>query len=253
MISFWWARVKAFLRSGIFRQTLFLTVLVCVYTASVNHFEHYIFEKELSFAGSITAFFGATISLLMVFRTNGAYDRWWEGRKQWGALVNHCRNLTIKLAELPKVEQNEKEEVWHWVQAFPYLLKEHLRGAQDSPERREFGVPAEITHAPGYASRRITKALQKWRDEERLDQFSYLAIDVHVRALLDICGACERILKTPLPLSHRALIPQVLFIYLAVLPWGMPNHAGAIGLLGLLTYFLVGLELVADGWESRFA
>ena len=85
-----------------------------------------------------------------------------------------------------------------------------------------------------------------------LDDFSFLALNEHARAFLDICGKCERIQKTPLPLSHRALIPQVLIIYFLILPWGMEVHFAGVVFLGLLAYFLVGLELIADGLEMPF-
>jgi ion channel-forming bestrophin family protein len=252
MPSFWWTRMRAFARSQIFRKLLVAVFLTCLYTIGVNHVEHYLFDEEFNFANSFTAFLGATLSLLLVFRTNGAYDRWWEGRKQWGALVNHSRNLAIKTFSLSKVSDLEKEEMWHWIQAFPFVLMNHLRWEGDSEFRRGLRVPSEVVHAPGYVSQKIFDKLQQWRDAEKLDDIAFLAIDTNANALLDICGVCERILKTPLPLSHRALIPQVLMIYVLVVPWGVPNHVGSVALMGLLTYFMVGLELVAEGLEEPF-
>ncbi len=252
MPSFWWTRIRKFVNSKIFRKLVVIVFIVSVYTACVNKFEHLIFAEELDFANSFTAFLGAVLSLLLVFRTNGAYDRWWEGRKLWGRLVNDCRNLTVKVVVLSQVSADEKREMCHWIQAFPILLKNHLRWQGDSEERRALGIPAEVGHAPGYATQKIYDLLQAWREAGKLDGFAFLAIDTHVQALLDICGACERILKTPLPLSHRALIPQVLLLYIFVIPWGVPNHVGAVALMALLTYFMVGLELVAEGLEEPF-
>lgn len=252
MPKVWLTRIKAFVRSQTFTTLFILVAFICLYTFAVHYVEHHVFGVEFNFAGSITAFFGATLSLLMVFRTNGAYDRWWEGRKIWGALVNECRNLAIKSRVLSTAPEEEMDEMRDLIVAFPYILMNHLRDEGDTERRRELGVPSEIVHSPGYLTRKVFENLKLWREKDYLDDFAFLALDKQAKTFLDICGACERIKKTPLPLSHRALIPQVLIIYLLVIPWGMPSNAGSVGLVGFLTYFLVGLELVAEGLEQPF-
>lgn len=252
MPGFWWSRIRTFVRSKTFTTLFILVVLIALYSVGVNYLEDKIFGKEFDFANSVTAFFGATLSLLMVFRTNGAYDRWWEGRKVWGALVNECRNLAIKSRALTEVPPAEMDEMRDWIVAFPFILKNHLRDEGDTEERRQYGVPSQIVHSPGFVARKIFEKLSRWRKDGQLDEFAFLALDQQAKTLLDICGACERIKKTPLPLSHRALIPQVLIVYLLVIPWGMPSHLGSVALVAFLSYFLLGLELVAEGLEQPF-
>lgn len=252
MPGFWWSRIRAFVRSKTFTTLFILVVLISLYSVGVNYLEDKFFAREFDFASSVTAFFGATLSLLMVFRTNGAYDRWWEGRKVWGALVNECRNLAVKSRALSTAPAAEMEEMRDWIVAFPFALKNHLRDEGDTEERRKHGVPSQIVHSPGFVARRIFEKLSLWRKAGHLDDFAFLALDKQAKTLLDICGACERIKKTPLPLSHRALIPQVLIVYLLVIPWGMPSHLGSVALVAFLSYFLLGLELVAEGLEQPF-
>jgi putative membrane protein len=247
-VVWWWGSVRAFLRSRIFRTLTVIVVIVCLYTVAVNELEHLIFDEELNFATTASGFLGLTMSLLMVYRTNGAYDRWWEGRKVWGQLVNDCRNLVVKACTLSTASAQEKKEMQELVAAFPPALRDHLRA-----DRAEGSiVPEEVVHGPNWVTEKVFEKLQYWRDEKVLDDFAFLALDEHARAFLDICGKCERIQKTPLPLSHRALIPQVLAIYFLVVPWGLEVHLGAVMLVGVLTYFLVGLELIADGLERPF-
>lgn len=244
----WWKSVSAFLRSRIFRTLTVIVVVACSYTVLVNKIEHLLFEIELNFATTITAFFGLTMSLLMVYRTNSAYDRWWEGRKVWGQLVNECRNLVVKACSLSRADVARKKELQKLVAAFPPALRDHLRRARASDSM----VPEGVVHGPNYVTEKVYAHLQSWRDEGTLDDFAFLTLNEHARAFLDVCGKCERIQNTPLPLSHRALIPQVLFLYILLLPWGMGNHVGAVFMIGFLTYFLVGLELIADGLERPF-
>ena len=252
MPKFWVTRIRTFTRSQTFTILFFLVVLICLYGFGVHYVEEHVLGVEFNFAGSITAFFGATLSLLMVFRTNGAYDRWWEGRKIWGALVNECRNLAVKCRSLSTAPPEEMDEMRDWIIAFPYALMNHLRNEGATPERQRLGVPSSVVHAPGYITRKVFDKLNSWRQKEYIDEFAFLALDKQAKTFLDICGACERIVKTPLPLSHRALIPQFLIIYLLVIPWGMPPHVGSIALVGFLSYFLLGLELVAEGLEQPF-
>ena len=69
---------------------------------------------------------GFVISLLLVFRTNTAYDRWWEGRKKWGALVNDTRNLAIKIETSVNLPES-RDVLRRMIANFPFAMKEHLR------------------------------------------------------------------------------------------------------------------------------
>ena len=238
----WWTNVR------IFRVLTVVVITLCLYTVVVNQLEHFLFKNDLNFAATVSGFLGLAMSILMVYRTNGAYDRWWEGRIVWGQLVNDCRNLVMKSVTLCTASVEEKKEMQKLVAAFPPTLRDHLRA-----QRAEYSiVPSEVVHGPNYVAERVFEKLQAWRLQGVLDDFAFLALNEHARAFLDICGKCERIQKTPLPLSHRALIPQMLVIYFAILPWGLEYHAGAVVLVGLLAYFLIGLEFIADGLERPF-
>ena len=244
----WSTRIRQFLGSQIFRSLTLVVFLVCLYTVGVNQLEHLLFQKQYSFATSFTGFFGLTMSVLLVHRTNGSYSRWWEGRTVWGQLVNDCRNLVVKANSYGTAPFEEREALQRLIASFPPALRDHLRSTRST----EAGVPDDVTHGPTYVAEKIFKKLQLWRSQGWLDEFYFLALDRHAQSMIDICGKCERIQNTPLPLSHRALIPQLLALYLLALPWGLPNHLSAIVLVGVLAYFLVGLELIADGLERPF-
>ncbi|MFA5504240.1 MAG: bestrophin family ion channel [Vulcanimicrobiota bacterium] len=244
----WWDSVRTFFASKIFRTLAVISLALGVYTVIVHKIEPLLFEEDLNFATTISGFFGLTMSILMVYRTNGAYDRWWEGRKVWGQLVNECRNLVVKACTLSQAPVEETQALQALVAAFPPALRDHLRGIRTAGSI----VPASVVHGPNYVAEKVFEKLQAWREAGKLNDFAFLALNEHARAFLDVCGVCERIQKTPLPLSHRALIPQMLSLYFLVLPWGIEYHQTAALLVVVLGYFLIGLELIADGLERPF-
>ena len=198
--------------------------------------------------------FAAALSLLMVLRTNSAYDRWWEGRKLWGSLVNNCRNLALKITAMAEVDEKEMARAQELIVAFPYVLKEHLRTGDTADAVSKLSVPCpdHISHVPGYISGQLFRLVRSWRDSGNLNKMDHHLIDQHISSFLDICGACERIRNTPLPLAHRALIPQLLGLYLLVVPLGLEHNPVNIFVTLGVSYFLLGLEIAAEDIEEPF-
>ena len=106
----WWKLIFAFQKSDTFRMLLPGMAALAIFTASIAYFE--IDHLHMSFKNSMAAhsIIGFVLSFLLVFRTNSAYDRWWEGRKIWGSFTNNSRNLAMKLnAILPKERTDLRE------------------------------------------------------------------------------------------------------------------------------------------------
>lgn len=210
--------------------------------------------KEAAAAG---AYSGLVMGLLLVFRTNSAYDRWWEGRKLWGQLTNDSRNICLKVRALTTATPEEAARFGKLVISFAYALKHHLRGT--SPGERLPGVgavsPAQAKHLPLHISRLIYDTLAKWRDTGKLTEVNFLIIDTHAKALMDICGACERIKSSPLSVSYRAFMRQGIAISLFAWPWYLSQMASIVWTLPPLligAYFLCGIELIAEDIEEPF-
>jgi ion channel-forming bestrophin family protein len=249
----WGARIWAFVRSTVFKRLLASGVVLSIYLAFgqlvVNKL-HWSFNLKID---DITGL-GAVLSILLVLRTNSAYERWWEARKLWGQLVNECRNLALKVTTMVDADEPDRVLGREYIASFPFCLRDHLRkGPEDAtiaglPEP----LPGNVTHVPAYVSGKLFTLVKKWRDQGKLQKLDHHLIDQHIKALLDVCGACERILNTPLPLSHRALIPQLLGVYLIVVPLSLELDLKGI-LVGMgVAYFLLGLELIAEEIEEPF-
>ncbi len=238
-------RIVAFFGHTVFKRLCVAVVLLAIYSA-LDVFVETSLNDDIHFPDGVQAVLGGVLSLLLVFRTNSAYDRWWEARKLWGSLVNDTRNLALKVRTLVHVPQAERKRAGEVIMAFPNALRDHLRG-----RRSPYG-PEGVHHVPLYLARAMFEHVNRWKESGAIDGFTQTVLDRHVSAYMDIAGACERIRNTPLPLSHRALIPQVLLCYLLVLPISLPDNLWTIVVTCTVGYFMLGLEFIAEELEEPF-
>lgn len=192
---------------------------------------------------------------LLVFRTNTAYSRWWEARTLWGALVNTSRNLSAKFSCLTTLAADDIDELRRCNIAFPYALKNHLRAdypAQDVPGLGEGEFEGQ--HIPAALTARMYERMRGAKSRGDIDGDELRVIDNDLRRLLDICGGCERIYKTRVARSYRVFARQCVVLYLATLPWGISNDFSwwTIPLTIIVSYFMIGLETVAEHVEEPF-
>lgn len=200
---------------------------------------------------------GFVISLLLVFRTNTAYDRWWEGRKKWGALVNDTRNLAIKIETSVNLPES-RDVLRRMIANFPFAMKEHLR-EQRKLELLELTdeerlLLTERQHIPIAIAQKITEETKSLRAKGSLSEEDYLTIDKNINALLDSLGACERIKNTPIPFSYSLFIKKFIFIYVTTIPLAFITVFGYYSVLIALFvfYVLVSMEVLAEEIEDPF-
>jgi putative membrane protein len=190
------------------------------------------------------------LGLLLVFRTNAAYGRWWEARILWGGLVNALRNLSMKLVTVGRLQFEEMAPIELLLKEFPTALMIHLRRSSSKMP----AAAAPPTHRP----LQITQQLYDWLAERKrghkIDGEELRVIDVELAKLMEICGACERIAKTPMIGSYRVFARQCILLFLLTLPWGIANDFGwwTIPLTVITAYFMIGLEVVAEHVEEPF-
>src|SRR5262249_51846628 len=140
----------------------------------------------------------------------------------WGQLVNDLRNVSIKVRSLVKIGDEEAHRFGRLLINFARALKEHLREGVRPKQLSLYGnIRAEPKHVPANIALMVRDAIRVWREQAKIDGFEELQLDVHARALMDICGACERIRRTPLPRSYFLFIRQCILLYLFTLPWGL--------------------------------
>jgi ion channel-forming bestrophin family protein len=244
-------------RIPVFKRVWFYLAIMGCYTTIVHVIVTGQLSSQIFKDASNIAYTSLVLGLLLVFRTNSAYERWWEGRKLWGQLVNESRNLCLKVKNLASVPESEKIRLSEYVVSFAYTLKNHLRDAK--PAKRLPGIKAKAEndeyHLPVQVTDSIYHLIQGWYQSGHIDGFLLLQMDRHMLSFMDICGACERIRSSPLVLSYRAFIRQGIAINLAALPWysatTLPLHWG-LPIIIFASYFLIGLELIAEDIEDPF-
>lgn len=257
----WISFIFKFHKSDTIRTLFPLMVLLCIYTIILIFVERHFFTEQ-SLIKNITVvhgLLGFVISMLLVFRTNTAYDRWWEGRKQWGALTNTTRSLAIKISSMLAPDDDINRAFFiKTIAGFAVALKNHLRSEETKMELFEVENSEHLIdhtkHIPNQVSLLINKRLQNLLRHGKLSQEQLLFLNDEVRALNDITGACERIKNTPIPYSYSAFLKKFIFVYVVTLPLGYVFQLGfyLVPVIAFVFYVLASLELIAEEIEDPF-
>ena len=231
-------------------------ISVAVYAVIPAWFEAH---NKLSMLSGVPSDIHAALTLvlgwLLVFRTNTSYGRWWEARTLWGSLVNTMRNLSLKLVNLIEVPKDDLSRLRKILSAFAPVLKDHLREGAHLDDVEVLGELSEVPrHVPSFLVSLIYTRLREWKNSGNIDGQQLIVVDEDLRKLLEIVGGCERIRNTRLARSYRAFARQCVFLYLATLPWGIVHNFGwwTVPLTAILSYFMLGLETVAEHTEEPF-
>ena len=255
----WVQLIFAFHKSDTFRilwkELIYMgafTLLIAF--VEIKYFPNATFLKDLIAVYSLVGF---VISLLLVFRTNTAYDRWWEGRKKWGSLVNDTRNLAAKINMLD-LDQDDRDFFRRMIPNFVFATKEHLRSGVKMEELdltgEEHQVISRKEHIPLEIVTQMYVRLHAIKAKKQLSEEEFLAIDHNLNAFLDSLGACERILNTPIPFSYSLFLKKFIFIYVTTLPLAFVTTFGYYSALiaTFVFYVLVSMEVLAEEIEDPF-
>jgi putative membrane protein len=179
------------------------TTIICVGLLSYLH------ASQAQFQGTsvVHSLLGIVLGLFLVFRTNSAYDRWWEGRKLWGGMVNSTRNLALKInAYLPKHYMTERTYFAAMIPNFIYATKEHLRRGVQFTELEEHEMLVmddikKVKHRPNKFASLIYERINELYRKNEFTGDHLINLDKEMKDLIDLMGACERIKNTPIPYS----------------------------------------------------
>ncbi|WP_332454568.1 bestrophin family protein [Chryseobacterium aquaticum] len=236
-------------------------VLMGIYSYGIQYLEieylHLTSKSKVSNVGMIHSLLGFVLSLLLVFRTNTAYDRWWEGRKLWGKLVNDTRNFAIKVNVILGDDRKSADQIARYLKYFPHFLAKHL--SQESTRLALDEDYSEIekslkNHGPSDLIILLTHKLYQLKKEGKISDTEMLYLDTQTTGFLDVCGGCERIKNTPIPYSYSSFIKKFIILYVLALPVAYVINLGLfmIPLTVFVYYVLMSLELIAEEIEDPF-
>lgn len=237
----------------IIATALYTSLVVFLFT---KYYDYYL-EGTLA----IHTMLGVVLGLFLVLRTNTAYDRWWEGRKLWGQLVNDSRSFILKIsAYLP---ESEKESRIFFKQMIPnqaYAMKRHLRNIPEDLLHMNFisqedrNTVANAKHKPNIINQLMHKRVMGLFKSGKISGEQLINLDKELKGFSDIIGACERIKKTPIPYSYSMFIKKFIFFYIITIPFGFVHqfHYLTIPIVLIVFYFIVSIELIAEEIEDPF-
>ena len=235
-------------------------VFIIIYTILVSYL-CYLFPSTVLPIGPFE-YGGLIMGLILVFRVNAGYDRWWEARKLWGNVVNHSRNLTIILVNYTNQDTHDWIfKITNMISALPYLMKDNLR------DRSNFQYLChlldidtiqklnESKHRPMILASVIAHELQIARNNYGLDSFAFLRAQEQLAHIVDAQGACERILKTPMPFVMAVKSRRFILFFLLMLPFALANVSLFLSPLiaGIVSYAIFSLDQIGIELQNPFS
>ena len=255
----WITFIFRFHESDTFRQLIPMMFFIGFYAYGIAYLEiEYWKLSETSHVKNLNIMHttvGFVLSLLLAYRTNTAYDRWWEGRKQWGALVNNSRNLALKLSAYLS-DEKDRNFYRKVIPGYASVLSKHLLNEEVSKMLFE-GLDLEIDHHKHRPNQVAKMLFQKANDLYKSGKITgdqFYIINSELQSFTDICGACERIKNTPIPYSYSSFIKKFIVLYVIALPVAYVVSIGvyAIPLTVFVYYVLMSLEIIAEEIEDPF-
>lgn len=224
--------------------------LVMTYTILFEIFHHYFINVAIEIPIAIPTMVGTIISLLLAFKSNQAYDRWWEARIIWGSIVNESRTLVRQMLTFYKdpgfsVEANEFKEnftkrqiAWCYSLGQALRNKDAIKPIKDLISEEELNFVKNHQNIPNAILLLHGRDLRIAKKDKRLNAYQQVEIDNTLSRLCDAMGKCERIKNTIFPTTYSMYIRMTLCLFILLLPFG---------LISLLSWFAVPLITIIGG------
>ena len=245
-------------KGSMLKEIIGRLLLVVGWSALVVAVHLYVFPVAVP--STLHSLVGVALGLLLVFRTNASYDRFWEGRKAWGGIVNESRNVARFSAAYLSDRPDLRERIVRWTIVFSYATMHCLRNdrgigpqAELLPEDEVLSV-RDAQHVPLAAATQISKAINAAREQGHLSDYLAATLDNNVQLLIGYLGVCERIHRTPLPFAYVVHLRRALLIYCITLPFALLDPFGWYTVLDVLlvSYIFFGIEEIGVEIEDPF-
>ena len=240
-----------------------IQLAILIYTATITLGRiYYVPSKilEIHLDPTFLSLVGVILGLTLVFRINSAYDRWWEGRKLWGALINDSRTMASNFHSiLPQSDKQIRHYLASQIANFAYALKGHLRegvdfDVLDAHDTYYIDDLKTATHIPHKIATNIFLKMEELYKKRVFSEADKMNIKHQIEQLINIMGACERIKNSPIPFSHTSFIKTFIFFYCLFLPIGLVDkfQLYTIPAVFLISYALAGVEVISEEIEQPF-
>lgn len=234
--------------------------LISVYVFLVDFLENHILHVAFKPPSTLYTLLGTVLGLLLVFRTNTAYDRWWQGRILVSTLSNTTKNFASKMnAILPKYDLDSRKFFAYMISNHVFSMKEVLRYGVRFDELIETH-PGELKdlkkvyHVPSEIVSQIHLRLTAMYKNKELSDYQYMELHKYTDAMTHVVGECERIRTSPMPFSYRVHLKKFILFFALMLPFGFIHYLDywSILIVGILYYVMYGLDVLGEEIEDPF-
>lgn len=257
-----WFRMLFIWEGSVLPRVLPRLILLFFLSVAVVYFHGTLLSYKVPLDATPFTLFGFVLALFLGFRNNASYERFWEGRKLWGSLLNVSRALTRQVATLTngRIDQNELLVFVRINSAFNFALKHQLRGTDASSDLESrlspelFAIAKVSKYKPAVIMQFMGEWIQNLKQRNIIDSIQQARIDQNIDKLSDILGGCERIASTPIPFSYSVLLHRTVYIYCFLLPFGLVDSLSWFTpfIVSFIAYTFVAFEAIADEIEEPF-
>jgi putative membrane protein len=246
------------------RELLKIQSIILVYSLAVVYLRLHVFNDVKKYPIELNVTFlsliGVIMGLTLVFRTNSSYDRWWEGRKLWGALINESRTMASNFYALLPNDFESRRYIAAQIANFAYALQGSLRDAinfdwlDDGGDSNYIAQLKKAKHIPHRIATNIFVKMEELYKKGSFSDVDKINIKVQIEQMINVMGACERVKNSPIPFSHVSFIKSFIILYCILLPIGMVDtfHYYTIPAVFLISYALAGVEIISEEIEQPF-
>jgi ion channel-forming bestrophin family protein len=255
-----WLRMLFVWRGSVLRQILPQLALIALLSTAVVWTHGTIGGWKLTLTATPFTLFGVALAIFLGFRNNASYERFWEARKLWGALINDSRSVARQVMTLTTGTPEEKRRLVYLLIALVHALRHQLRNTDGWAELAPLVDAAQHERVraarfrPAVLLLLFSEELSRLRRAGRIEPILAASFEPTLGGISHIIGGCERIANTPIPFTYSVIIHRVVYLYCLMLPFGLVDTIGVLTPLVVtyVTYTFIALETLSDEIEEPF-
>lgn len=251
-------------RGSVLRKIILQLLIITAFSVVVLYFKGNVYEYKVHLNPAIFTLLGLSLAIFMGFCNSASYDRFWEGRKLWGALVIESRSLAREVLTL--INDNDadakakKQEFAKMIAAFSWALNYQLRNKNANAviknllSEKNFEQLKDKKFVPVILLKQMGAWLNERKKEGKMDSIILTAIDNQLNGMSQIIGGCERIANTPLPFAYSVLLHRTVYLYCFWLPFGLVDVVGWMMpvIVLFISYTFIALDAIIQEIQEPF-
>ncbi len=259
-----WLKMLFIWKGSVLRKIVPQLVVITLFSVVVLYFKGNIYDHKVHLNPVIFTLVGLSLAIFMGFCNSASYERFWEGRKLWGALVIDTRSLTRQVLTLINDDSPDsklkKDEFIKLIAAFCWSLNFQLRNKESNTKLRELLSTKNFDRIKNKKFKPVIllDIMGEWINTQNLDKnidtIVLTSIDHQLNELSHIVGGCERIANTPLPFAYSVLLHRTVYLYCFWLPFGLVDAIGWMMpvIVLLISYTFIALDAIIQEISEPF-